>query len=1128
METKGNRSRPSEFEWSRHEGKIRKLFVDENNSLAVVMEKMKREDGFSASKSQYETRFKKWKIKKYHKREDWKIISLHLKRRMDLGKRSDVSFEGRPVSILTVQREISRLRLPSTQSPARVGMETVLRTLPPGFRIRTPPPLQMEHLELPTEQMYRVMDELNGEHPRQEENGTLNWSLFITSNRVLSLPAYIDPRLLLDITDDVSVPEGTALDRPIFQEPSTPQTSPGAPRTVFDFGIHPAVVQGLLPASTFSGFSDGRPFPSSSSTIHRPQPLHSAYAKLLMFAIANNFAGMENLSHENLWEFLRADSRTLLVPFLSLFPKHTAKRLAAQLLQCAIEGDDARGVELFFGPDINLNPNEVVCRSIFGSWRTPIEVAAIYRSRGVIEVLLRHGADVNKKILEPHEQDARGGALALVLGRHRFQPPEADLDPTLAGIVEVLICAGASVSPLVLDYNSVKSSRIMLLLVQAGMSKDHADCFRRGVLHSGLKYLDSQTAVQILRAFLSTDVSGETISEHNEPKGSESLVDLAAKHSHLALIELLLATKRFSLSTDTLAFAIMGQSPEVVRFVLARGARVDLLTSWDTTPFAEAIYTRNPELLRILGEYGVRSPMDKSKHFSAALRAFCTAQDLDAVESLLDMSVPCDPKALCYGLITAIEAEYESLAIRLIEAGADINDEEQGYGERRGSPLWTALAKRNETLVRMLLQCPGILVHDIGLLRLAVDWGNPSIVMELLLAGFTAGNRELVDLLLQYGASINPEKTIFSHEEDVGDSPLSAAVRRSDQSMVLFLFSVGADPADNQALGIAINSGNHDLTALLLKCFHQRYPRGNGIFGLLAMKSAVRSGDAALVQKLLANNLSFKTLFWFSRKQDNPVRAPGRIEMPLVDAIESEHECSLAIMRLLFDAGTDLNAVVRKTTIQLSGKADLPATQAETPILVAIGSRQLTKVRWLVERGVDVTAPPHGVQRTPLQKAAEMGVYSIVEYLLRLGADVNAPPAGVGGATALQFAVIHGFVGVAQLLLRHGAEVDAPPARRGGRMALEGAAEHGRLDSVKLLLDAGAGTDGMHREQFDRAIQRAEGNGHLVVADLLRGHDARQSPGVDGSRGIELGERVFEEEFVSWDPEDGGLAEVDE
>jgi ankyrin repeat protein len=73
-----------------------------------------------------------------------------------------------------------------------------------------------------------------------------------------------------------------------------------------------------------------------------------------------------------------------------------------------------------------------------------------------------------------------------------------------------------------------------------------------------------------------------------------------------------------------------------------------------------------------------------------------------------------------------------------------------------------------------------------------------------------------------------------------------------------------------------------------------------------------------------------------------------------------------------------------------------------------------------------------------------------------------------------------------QYLLAKGANMNSRPAIKEGRTAIEGAAEHGRLDMVQSLLNYGVIGDGMRGTGYKRAVDLAEENGHIEIANLLK------------------------------------------
>ncbi|KAK9796520.1 hypothetical protein SCARD494_04222 [Seiridium cardinale] len=167
-----------------------------------------------------------------------------------------------------------------------------------------------------------------------------------------------------------------------------------------------------------------------------------------------------------------------------------------------------------------------------------------------------------------------------------------------------------------------------------------------------------------------------------------------------------------------------------------------------------------------------------------------------------------------------------------------------------------------------------------------------------------------------------------------------------------------------------------------------------------------------------------------------------------------------------------------------------------TALQWAVASRRYDVIRYLLDAGCDVNAPPmcesttlrgrNSVYRTALQLAVEKSDIDAINMLVEAGADVNAPPAPYRGATALQLSVIFGSVGISMKLISLGADINADGCKIYGRTALEGAAEHGRLDTVQLLLEKGCNLEGVGRRQYVRALFLAKKEGHHALASHLQ------------------------------------------
>lgn len=209
--------------------------------------------------------------------------------------------------------------------------------------------------------------------------------------------------------------------------------------------------------------------------------------------------------------------------------------------------------------------------------------------------------------------------------------------------------------------------------------------------------------------------------------------------------------------------------------------------------------------------------------------------------------------------------------------------------------------------------------------------------------------------------------------------------------------------------------------------------------------------------------------------------------------------------------------VDRYASRNFSRIAGIDVAGIKTPLLIAVEHGKLDILKLLVtEYKADINFTPRlGVQRTPLQQAAESGHLHIVRWLLDHGANVNGPINEVCGATALQLAAIGGYCGIMETLINAGADLDAAGASVEGRTALEGAAEHGRIDAVNLLLGSGVRITGEGEENLLSAIGLARENGHESVADLLGDHHIDVSLGDIEFGDLGMGDGVFPRASIS-------------
>ena len=194
----------------------------------------------------------------------------------------------------------------------------------------------------------------------------------------------------------------------------------------------------------------------------------------------------------------------------------------------------------------------------------------------------------------------------------------------------------------------------------------------------------------------------------------------------------------------------------------------------------------------------------------------------------------------------------------------------------------------------------------------------------------------------------------------------------------------------------------------------------------------------------------------------------------------------------------------------MDANQDLP--QAIVDEFVGNAHGNFARVKELLEQYPALVNAKAAWGETAIEAAAQTGSRPIMELLLAAGAPMDictaavmglkdevaemltADPAqaqatGAHGIPVLHFPCIGGHRDIAELLLAHGAEVNAG---EGSNTPLHGTAMFGQLEMTRWLLDHGANVNAPDYEG-KTPLFRAQQNGHMAVADLLRERGGEES-----------------------------------
>lgn len=396
------------------------------------------------------------------------------------------------------------------------------------------------------------------------------------------------------------------------------------------------------------------------------------------------------------------------------------------------------------------------------------------------------------------------------------------------------------------------------------------------------------------------------------------------------------------------------------------------------------------------------------QHLFAAI----AAADLVQVRQLLDHDITpnCQNPAGQSALVAAVTVGNGAIVAVLLAAGAEVN----AVSGQSGSPelMQFATARLATENSEPLMADPEAQAFYASLTELfqALET-ETSYLNDLatalaptpetpLLAAIGHGHLEVVNLLLQAGATVNPADWNVA-------VPLVQAVATGNLELVQSLLTAGANPnqmdftCEASPLGMAIAQQRPDLAKLLLK------HGANPTIGKLcdsALGLAAASGQIEIAKLLLEHGVDVNKAF----EEENYTAL-------MAAAIEGD----LEMVKLLVAAGADVNAW----------------SQDETPLLCAAQAGHQDVYEFLyplvdedIRRYTDRELQKGTQQRQREQcrevedfiYAAMMGNLKDVEAAIAHGIEVNA--IGSNGQTALMYAVNSGHLPVIRALLAAGAD----------------------------------------------------------------------------------------------------------
>jgi ankyrin repeat protein len=851
---------------------------------------------------------------------------------------------------------------------------------------------------------------------------------------------------------------------------------------------------------------DAFPPTHGAAVITHSQASETRFIRALLFSLLNGFMGLEDIpTDEILGLFGRL--RIFSSSFLKLLrdgPRHASRTFLDNIFRACIEARDTKLLRELLELELLDVNNTVISYSV--TLYTPIERAAALRDLDLVEILVNHGADVNKTY-----SNFRGGAMDK-LWCGSFLPKTY---ASLAAIAKVLIKAGAIMSPdhfvqawagPQVDYSDQllweAAYQEVLSLAMRSSPSHHEVFFRFGVDTKGTcltnvaRYCSEEFSMQLIHNMIrlcQSDGCGSCLSKRSLTADEAAAV--AMSQGKTELVQFLIPY----VCDSTMIFVAAIRSKDARLIELALSFQPNLaphepirypvgFEHLETWPLVEAVGTGNECLTQRLQAAGALHRLDTGRNFHSLMEQAACWGNISYVQMLL-----CREDTSFYSIkLDITKALQSALDHNNVEIAWLLLDHDGNHVSSRHPSsiclLFEAVKLHNAPLVHAILEM-NIELGSYSQLVVdeALKWGNVSVVRDI----FTMNPDRRFDASGKLPSLCNfciAEDNLKLFRDILASLPylgevslgecLAIAVENAHSAMISYLLDQGADPYTPSVLQSILSSQPEMLQTLVDEfALRKKAPKRIGAYKLNTIMGKSFENIEALDARLRMNAIDMIDV--------------QRIELlrykrltPLGLAITSSlagRDGYLSIVEKMLEGGSDPNAIASTRGYNFD--------ESLTGFMLGIGTGYEEVVELLIKYNGKVnTDLRYPVTRTPLQYAAELGNLRMVGLLLSHNAIVNAKPARRGGGTALQFASITGNCIIAEVLLENGAKLDALPSKVHGRWPLEAAAEYGRLDMIHLLWNESIKRKtqvGFQRRQCLRAMKLAHQNGHMGCMNLI-------------------------------------------
>ncbi|KAF7563400.1 hypothetical protein G7046_g743 [Stylonectria norvegica] len=1133
-------TRISPVVWDAHKEQIQHLYLNQDKTLAEVMQHMAHTSQFYATKAQYVRRLKHWNVEKNSTSKKWELAAELVRKRKAEGKQaSQLLIDGKPIPLKKMKKELGRHHIypwnrRGTPDMDKAADEGVVARTPPAvislchnmrnIMFHSSPWLQLQALLtqifLPSAAPTHIQHMYTTPTTMQYENHHADVVIRKPLGEILGFHPKFD---ILDSLPDSLLRHTDAKDHAQAQQLSRMQPD----LQLFTYAIY-------LSSNNFLGDRQTDNMVKwlvSTKKVESLKVLLKAKTPATEVVAESLLRSAIRLEDYDLTRtLLRAGTRVDDLP--KIVNTETALQLATRRQNLAL-------VELLM--EAGADPNTT--RKTDGGYETALSLA-ITSSRGcldVVKALIKGGARVDSEFSQgPQNLSAAvqtddvelvqvlidSGAYVHGFGNSEGTALQIAARMDRMDLVDVLLRAGAHVDIRLEDVRHCVTSNISLhqiltAPVQSAARNNNLEMVQC-LLEAGANPDGSVSWEAICRDVFWPRLDDERLDWPWDDSFDEEDVVLAAREMG-----------QVGIINTPLQEAANHCNTQLVELLCDAGADVDAISSVGSTVLPIVCESDQPSQNRIkvvkqlLNKGVCPDTILNGKQTTSALQAATASDDMGLVRLLLEVGADINAPPAFDGGRTAIQAAVglkdKTIFWLLLERGADINAR---AAERNGRTCLQIASEQGDVVfVEILLQCGA----DINA-PASPDCGGRTALQ----AAVDRDHEVVYWRLLELGADVNAP-----HSKEKGCCVLCAAINNENGDLVNLLLSKGANPDPAVCryytpLTRAIGINSPEMVAVLLQAGAQvnrwslRYPEDDAGLMWTPLGAAAEQANCPLTLALLEARAEASPYYVpdFSDLSDG--RFLGSIQNPLVAAVKLQ---SLATIKLLLSRGANPN---QNTGIKACDEV-LPEYEFFEPALhAAIGCRYyedqdgdgertaLAIVQELIGYGADVNMPSGTISplswavrqdRTeeivplllrkgaevngsgnlrdnPLVAAISSGRKRTAKRLLEAGANIHTPASELDNGTALQAAVEVGAPELVQDLLSRGADVNAPGAEYRGGTALQLAAMTGNLKVAMMLLEAGADINAAPAVTDGRtALQGAAEQGRSDMVHLLLEND---------------------------------------